>query len=154
MACCCRCTQCMPVSHLLYKQAGAFNRKCQAGSSSLLLLVHRAFLPTACLGDLGDGIFFLSCNSCRNSCLNTLPWPPHTPFLSQSPLPLPAVLSSLFSTTPCSYFPLCPLLPLFHPSYKKLAWGATERVKPSRSHGWRSVGGLMHGKVPFWHAEL
>lgn len=101
----------------------ALSSKSQAGSSSLLLLVPRGFLQLACLESLGDGIFFLSCNSCRNSCLDILPQPPHTPFPSQSPLPFPALYPSLFSKNPCSSFPLCPLLPLFHPSYKKLPWG-------------------------------
>lgn len=81
--CCCRCTQYVRVSQPPYKQAGAFTSKSQAGSSSLLLLVPRGFLQLACLEGLGDGIF-LSCNSCRNSCLDIFPRPPHTHFLCPS----------------------------------------------------------------------
>lgn len=107
MTCCCRYTQYLCVNQPPYKQAGAFSSKSQAGSSSLLLLVPRGFLLLACLESLGNGIFFLSCSSCRNSCLDILPQPPPTPFPSQSPLPFPALLSSLFSKNPRSSFPLC-----------------------------------------------
>lgn len=69
MACCCWCTQYVDVSQLAYKQAGAFSSKSQAGFSLLLLSAPRGFLQLACWGGLGDGIFFLSCNSCRTPVL-------------------------------------------------------------------------------------
>lgn len=94
-------------------------------------------------------------NFCRDSCLDIPPWPPCTPFFSLSPLLLSALLFSLCFQNPLVLLSLSPLFcHLFLPSYVELAWGAAERVKPARSHGCRSVGGLMHGKVPFWHAEL
>lgn len=92
---------------------------------------------------------------CRGFSHHLLPYSArvHSPAIASSSLPY-ITPSSLLPAAPCS-------LPLYlflssppHLPNKQLPWGATERVKPARSSVCRSIGGLMHGKVPFWHAEL